>query len=346
MAALWPDTIVEEANLAFQISALRKVLEDGGDGDSLIQTVPTRGYRFVGIVIAVGQVAPVVSPPAPRRWSRSPWMWVGMHNRCGPRRARRDRPLPEVGSQTGGGLRLNPQQIQIRRLTDNDEVSDVAISPDGRYVIFVRGDGQNQGLWLRQIDTRTDVEILHADGTDFHGLTFSPDGSLIYFLKSHRDDPFTRSLNAMSILGGAPRTLIDDDRRAHQLRARTGSSSCTRLQSHRLQIRIARVDADNERQLAVIRDVECTIFQPGPRWSPDGLTVVVPAVLRTEPDAGSWPACRLRMARCGSSSRVRTVSAGRRGSPAARRCLCRTRKKTSVKISSGPWHSREERPAA
>ena len=43
MAALWPDTIVEEANLAFQISALRKALEDGGNGESLIQTVPTRG---------------------------------------------------------------------------------------------------------------------------------------------------------------------------------------------------------------------------------------------------------------------------------------------------------------
>jgi DNA-binding winged helix-turn-helix (wHTH) protein len=45
MAALWPDTIVEEANLAFQVSALRKALDDGGAGDALIQTVPTKGYR-------------------------------------------------------------------------------------------------------------------------------------------------------------------------------------------------------------------------------------------------------------------------------------------------------------
>jgi DNA-binding winged helix-turn-helix (wHTH) protein len=47
MSALWPDTIVEEANLAFQISALRKVLDDGGNSGTLIQTVPTKGYRFV-----------------------------------------------------------------------------------------------------------------------------------------------------------------------------------------------------------------------------------------------------------------------------------------------------------
>ena len=57
MAALWPDTIVEEANLAFQISALRKVLDDGGNGESLIQTVPTRGYRFVAPVTTVGSAA-------------------------------------------------------------------------------------------------------------------------------------------------------------------------------------------------------------------------------------------------------------------------------------------------
>ena len=53
IAALWPDTIVEEANLAFQISTLRKVLDDGTEGDSMIQTVPTRGYRFVGTVRGV-----------------------------------------------------------------------------------------------------------------------------------------------------------------------------------------------------------------------------------------------------------------------------------------------------
>ena len=64
MAALWPDTIVEEANLAFQVSALRKALDDGGDGETLIQTVPTRGYRFVGVVSER-----VSAAPAPRaRW--------------------------------------------------------------------------------------------------------------------------------------------------------------------------------------------------------------------------------------------------------------------------------------
>jgi DNA-binding winged helix-turn-helix (wHTH) protein/tetratricopeptide (TPR) repeat protein len=46
MLALWPDTIVEEANLSFQISTLRKALQ--ADGHELIETVPKHGYRFTG----------------------------------------------------------------------------------------------------------------------------------------------------------------------------------------------------------------------------------------------------------------------------------------------------------
>ena len=44
MNALWPDTFVEEANLSFQISALRKAL--GEDGAGWVETVPKHGYRF------------------------------------------------------------------------------------------------------------------------------------------------------------------------------------------------------------------------------------------------------------------------------------------------------------
>ena len=48
MAALWPDTIVEEANLSFQISTLRKAL--GESGSRWIETLPKHGYRFAATV--------------------------------------------------------------------------------------------------------------------------------------------------------------------------------------------------------------------------------------------------------------------------------------------------------
>lgn len=47
---LWPDAFVEEASLAQNISVLRKVLGDDGNGNKFIETVPKRGYRFVAEV--------------------------------------------------------------------------------------------------------------------------------------------------------------------------------------------------------------------------------------------------------------------------------------------------------
>ncbi len=51
LRAIWPDTIVEEVNLANNISVLRKALGEGGNGQRFIETVSRRGYRFVAPVV-------------------------------------------------------------------------------------------------------------------------------------------------------------------------------------------------------------------------------------------------------------------------------------------------------
>jgi len=48
MRAVWPDTSVEEIGLARNISQLRKALGDDGETGLYIETLPKRGYRFVG----------------------------------------------------------------------------------------------------------------------------------------------------------------------------------------------------------------------------------------------------------------------------------------------------------
>ena len=50
MKEIWPDAFVEEGNLTQNISVLRKVLSEGEDSHPYIQTIPRRGYRFVGSV--------------------------------------------------------------------------------------------------------------------------------------------------------------------------------------------------------------------------------------------------------------------------------------------------------
>src|SRR6185503_12024308 len=50
MRRVWPDSFVEEANLAQNISILRKALGEQGSLNQFIETVPRRGYRFIARV--------------------------------------------------------------------------------------------------------------------------------------------------------------------------------------------------------------------------------------------------------------------------------------------------------
>lgn len=58
--AAWPGLVVEEGNLAVQISALRRALGEVPGGEGWIETLPRRGYRYKGPVVSadVGDRAP------------------------------------------------------------------------------------------------------------------------------------------------------------------------------------------------------------------------------------------------------------------------------------------------
>ncbi len=50
MRRLWPDTFVEDGNVAKHVSLLRKILSEATNGREYIETIPKRGYRFVAEV--------------------------------------------------------------------------------------------------------------------------------------------------------------------------------------------------------------------------------------------------------------------------------------------------------
>jgi TolB-like protein/tetratricopeptide (TPR) repeat protein len=67
--AVWPRTVVEDANLNVQIGALRRILDDGRAESSCIQTISGRGYRFVPAVTRSDARPPQVSVSRPPRLS-------------------------------------------------------------------------------------------------------------------------------------------------------------------------------------------------------------------------------------------------------------------------------------
>ena len=51
MARVWRNAFVESANLKVHMSALRRALRDGQDGNRFIINIPGRGYCFIASVM-------------------------------------------------------------------------------------------------------------------------------------------------------------------------------------------------------------------------------------------------------------------------------------------------------
>ena len=100
--------------------------------------------------------------------------------------------------------------MQITKLTDSGKAGAVAISPDGRYIVYVLIDGEQQSLWVRNVATKSDVQVLPPDSLGISGVTFSPDGNYIDFVRSDKGTELYNYLYTMPVLGGTPRQIIRD----------------------------------------------------------------------------------------------------------------------------------------
>src|SRR5262249_17880406 len=65
------------------------------------------------------------------------------------------------------------QSMKITRLTSSGKARTAAISPDGKYVVYSLDDAGKQSLWVRQVATNSNVQIIPPDDVIFDGLTLS-----------------------------------------------------------------------------------------------------------------------------------------------------------------------------
>ncbi|HEY2664244.1 MAG TPA: protein kinase, partial [Candidatus Binataceae bacterium] len=69
------------------------------------------------------------------------------------------------------------QNFTITQITNTGKSINAAISPDGKYVVSAIADNGLESVWLRNIPTSSDTQVLPPAPRSYNGFTFSPDGN-------------------------------------------------------------------------------------------------------------------------------------------------------------------------
>ena len=102
------------------------------------------------------------------------------------------------------------QNFTITQITNTGKSVNAAISPDGKYVVSTIADNGLQSVWLRNIPTSSDTQVLPPAPRSYTGLGFSRDGNYIYFGRSENTVETVRFVYRIPVLGGVPQVIVKD----------------------------------------------------------------------------------------------------------------------------------------
>jgi len=150
LKAVWPNTVVEDGGLTRNISVLRRIL-GGGNQPKLIETVPTRGYRFVAAVKMTAGREPATKPETLRHISPNE------HKTGSPLKSIAVLPFKLIGTNDAEYLGLGMADTLITKLSS---IRQIAIRPTGSIHKYSapRQDPQAAGRELK-VDTVLDGSL-------------------------------------------------------------------------------------------------------------------------------------------------------------------------------------------
>jgi eukaryotic-like serine/threonine-protein kinase len=111
----------------------------------------------------------------------------------------------------------NPARFQtfsITQVTTSGKAALTAISPDARYILAVINEKGLQSLWLRNLPTSSDTQVMSPSPASYKSLAFSPDGNYLYFIRAADATNTNFDLYRAPVLGGTAQTVargIDSD---------------------------------------------------------------------------------------------------------------------------------------
>ena len=97
----------------------------------------------------------------------------------------------------------------VTKMTESGKARLAAISPDGKYLLHVLDEKGQQSLWLRNVPTNSNTQVMPPEPVRYQGVRFSPDGNYLYFVRGEPGQAL-RNLYRAPVLGGAPQRLVAD----------------------------------------------------------------------------------------------------------------------------------------
>ena len=102
------------------------------------------------------------------------------------------------------------QNFSVTQVTSTGEAQLAAISPDGKYILSMQTAAGKESLWLRNVPTNSDTQIIPASFAQYRSLAFSPDGNYIYFRNAVDQTGTSFNLFRAPVLGGTPQQIVAD----------------------------------------------------------------------------------------------------------------------------------------